>query len=226
MFDSVSIQFQLLIVTLKADKKEIQMKLIVAASLVMFSAYGIAGTDRHAPKTNISSDVSLYYKNESNGDNQFTGFGTSILIKNERSHLGASFNTSVNNAEVIDNTGHFQEFIAWEAGVKLGYFSNVFFYGEAGFDLGEFIFDDRNETVEEYIYSGYDDFGHYYEEVETYYVDYDNDDNKIDAYVGIGAGIHLGNLTLEAFSRVRQIDGDYWAAPNTTYSGIQVSYTF
>lgn len=189
------------------------MKKVIAVLLLSTSFASVASHE---------SGPSLFYKTESYGKNKISSVGTSILITGNESSLGLALNTSVGAAEVYDDYGYLQEYLAWEGGIKVGYFSKVFFYAEAGVDLGELIFDDRDE--DEHFY--FEDEHHHYNDDYYDYVSSYNDDNHVDAYVGVGAGINLGRLQIEAFSRVRNIDGIDWDAPQHTYSGVQFSLKF
>ena len=53
-----------------------------------------------------------------------------------------------------------------------------------------------------------------------------DDANNIDGYVGVGAGIKFEHVQIEAFTRLRQIDGEYWKAENQAFAGVKLSLVF
>ena len=53
-----------------------------------------------------------------------------------------------------------------------------------------------------------------------------NDGNNISGIVGIGAGVKFDHLQIEAFTRLRQIDGEYWKAENQAFTGAKLSVVF
>ena len=169
---------------------------LLAISLFAMSGFAHADPDANA---------SIFVKREYHDKDFISGIGAEIRITDPHSHFGASLNTSIGPARVTDYDGYEQEYMAWEGGIKLGYFSKLFVYVEAGVDLGELTFDDRDE-----------DHHHH-----DYY-----DDNHVDGYIGAGLGVNLGRLKFEGFSRYRQIDGENWDAPKQTYTGVQLSINF
>ena len=54
----------------------------------------------------------------------------------------------------------------------------------------------------------------------------DDDSNDIDGYIGVGAGYDFGHFQLEAFTRYRQIDGEYWKANNQVFVGVRAALSF
>ncbi len=155
--------------------------------------------------------LSIFIKNEFNGDDSISGLGVELLLKKKANNFGFAINSTIGAAEVTDTDGFLQNYIAWEVGMKLGYFSKLSLYGEVGFDLAETIFQDRendNEFHGHQIDNGYDN------------------QNDIDGYIGIGAGMNFGNVQINAYSRLRQIDGKNWKAKKQNFTGIILAFSF
>lgn len=152
----------------------------------------------------VSTRVFTSY--ESNGEDYIQGIGSGITFKNPRTNLGFQFNTSLNYAEVLATDGYLEDFFAWQGAMKVGVFSKLSFYVEAGIDLTELFFDDLR-----------------YDDHDDYYDDYHDD---IDSFVGIGAGIQAGPVKIEAFTRLREIDSRYWEADSEVFTGLQFSLNF
>ncbi|TQV89669.1 hypothetical protein [Aliikangiella coralliicola] len=148
----------------------------------------------------------FFFTYESNGDDYIAGVGTGVTFKDEDSNFGFQVNSSFNAAEVRADDGFIEDFFAWQASVKFGYFSNISVYGEAGIDLTEALFHD-------YRYDDDDDHHHHFED-------------DVDAFVGVGIGVDTGPIKIEAFSRRREIDSRYWEAEAETFSGVQLSINF
>ena len=184
------------------------LTILIIGPVLFFNSYVQASENEH---------VSLFIKSEFNDTDSIYAIGASVLIKDNTSNIGISINSSIGPATVNDQDGFKQDYIAWEGGVKFGYFSDIFVYAEAGLDLAEFILDDRDEEdYEHFHYNDHHEHGHNeYEE-----------SNDIDAYIGVGVGINFGHVQLETFARLRQIDGQHWKADNNVYSGIQASLSF
>jgi len=167
---------------------------------------------------------SVFISSEHQSGDQIAGIGVSALLKNSETNFGVSVLSSLANSEVIDNRGINQHYLAWEVGAKFGYFSDVFFYAELGFDFGELALQDRDEDRR---YDFHDDNGDLdftdFIEIRDRVHDSSND---IDGYVGIGVGYDFGRFQIEAFTRYRQIDGEYWKADNQTFSGVRASISF
>jgi len=188
-------------------------------TLTLFRCAFIFGLLLVTPKA-FSDDVSprLFYSYESNGGDSIYGIGTGITFKNAETNFGYQLNTSLNNANILATDGYREDFLAWQGSVKFGYFSDVFIYGEVGIDLGELLFHDLR-----YDHDGY--HSDYYYDLDTNSGSYEYEDN-IDAFFGIGAGLNSGPLRLEAFVRLREIDGKYWEARSENFSGLQISINF
>ncbi|WP_024609925.1 hypothetical protein [Pseudoalteromonas sp. TB64] len=150
-------------------------------------------------------NTAVFVKSEFNGDSSITSVGVEMMAKQNHSNFGVIFTSAVGAAKVDNKQGEQEEFITWDNGMKLGYFNDFFIYAELGLDLFELAFkNDRGDN--------------------TYQIEKSN--NDIDGYAGIGMGYHLKPFKIEAFTRVRQIDGYYWEAEEHIYSGVQLSLTF
>lgn len=178
---------------------------VIAGICLLGSANTFA---RHGGHSNHpdSSFPSFYYTYESNGKDYITGVGTSITFKDSQTNLGFGVSSSLNYAEVRATDGYLEDYFAWEAALRFGYFSKLSIYGEVGIDLTEALFHDLR----------YHDDDHYYDEYE----------DDVDAYFGAGIGINFGRLRVEGFSRLREIDSRYWEAESEVFSGVQVSINF
>lgn len=151
------------------------------------------------------ADVFIFHSYESNGADSISSLGVGVTVKSNNSHLGLQLNTSIANAELMATDGYIEEYNAWEASVKLGYFSTLSLYIEGGIDLSEALsYDLRyNDYEREYGYA-----------------------DNVDSYVGVGAGLRLGILQLDYFVRLRAIDSEYWQAESEVFSGLQISLNF
>lgn len=163
----------------------------------------------------------LFVKNEVNDNDYISGVGAEMWLTNHDSNFGVSVLTSIGKAEVTDRDNIQHDYIAWEAGLKLGYFSDVFAYAEVGFDLGELAFQDRDEDDHYHVYYGDEDNDFISANRKRY-----DDSNDIDGYVGVGAGFKFDHLQIEAFARLRQVDGEYWKADSQAYTGAKLSVVF
>ena len=180
-------------------------------ALLSFTFFSLA-TSAHGNDSMSYDDASvrLFSTYESNGKDFIEGVGIGLTLKSSDSNLGFQLNTSLNNAEVRATDGYIEDYFAWQGSVKFGLFSKVSLYLEAGVDLTELIFHDFR----------YDD--------HDYYDDHNNEhyEDDIDVFVGVGAGIELGRLKLEGFTRLREIDSKYWEAESEVFTGIQFSINF
>lgn len=178
--------------------------------LILLGAFSLLLSHQATAKSNIHlKDVKgfgVFVKHETNDTDNITGVGISQRVNFHRSELGAEFTTNINYAEVLTESGYLEEFMAWEGGVKLGYFSTVFVYVEAGIDLAELFVNDRDD----------DDCCRFF----------DKQDNDPDGYAGLGLGVQLQHLRVEAFARARQIDSYYWRNESQAYYGFQLSLGF
>jgi len=182
------------------------MKAICITAMTVLLTLLINSTQVNAQENNFDA-IAVFVKSESHNEDTLSSIGVSVLFKNQRTNLGLKVSTAIGTADIHDEALYKQEYLAWEAGIKMGYFSKLFFYGELGVDLAEFILHDRDDEYE-------------------YYDRHHHQDNDIDGYIGIGAGINFGKIQLETFARIRQIDSDGWQAQHVTYSGVQLSLSF
>ncbi len=173
--------------------------------------------------TNAEDKLSIFISNEYHDEDRITGIGASVLLKSAESNFGVSILSVIAPSEVVDTRGFKQHYLAWEVGAKFGYFSDVFFYAELGIDFGELALQSRDE----------DDQYDYYDEDDSLLTEFfsninrvKDNSNDIDGYVGIGAGYNFGHFQVEAFTRYRQIDGEYWKADNQVFTGIRASISF
>tara|TARA_R110000737_G_scaffold1951_4_gene5686 strand:+ start:3382 stop:4005 length:624 start_codon:yes stop_codon:yes gene_type:complete len=162
----------------------------------------------------------FFVKNEVNDNDHISGIGAEVWLTNSESNFGISVLTSIGHGAVTGRDNKQHDYLAWEAGLKLGYFSDVFAYAEVGFDLGELALQDRNEDDEYHLYSD-DDSDFIISNRRRY-----DEANNIDGYVGVGVGVKFEHVQLEAFTRLRQVDGEYWRADNQAFSGAKLSVVF
>lgn len=189
--------------------KTITSKLLAVTALTLFSLSSAAhGNDSPLEK---DTSVRLFSTYESNGRDFIEGVGIGLTFNGSNSNLGFQFNTSINNAEVRATDGYIEDYFAWQGSVKVGLFSKVSVYLEAGVDLTELLFHDLR----------YDDHNDYHD--NGYHHHYEDD---IDSFIGIGGGIQLGRLKFEGFSRLREIDSQYWEAESEVFTGVQFSVNF
>lgn len=185
-------------------------KTIFLLPVILFSA-DIAAHSRVEP--------GFFARVEKNHTDTIVSIGGEILKKHQETNIGFKIETGVIAGQVLDQFNNEQEYLSWETGFKFGYFSDVFIYGEAGVDFGELIFDDRDEDI--HVRFSTDE-----EIVLDLNRQHHDRQNDIDGYLGIGAGINYGHITLEAFARIRQIDGEYWKAAHTGFTGVRMAVTF
>ncbi|GAC17793.1 hypothetical protein GARC_0812 [Paraglaciecola arctica BSs20135] len=148
--------------------------------------------------------VSYFLKGEFNATDSITGIGFTLPIGPRYAAVKGEFVSSLNYAEVLDEDGDMQDFMAWDTGVRLGVYGKVFVYIEAGFDAFEIVSDDRRND-------------------DDYYFDKTQKNNSVDGYAGLGAGINMPNMRIEGFIKARQIDGDYWDSDKQVFYGLQIS---
>lgn len=181
---------------------------------------------------NTVNSMGFFIKTEINDRDYINGIGTEFWLTNTDSSVGIALNTSIGNAEVTDTLNIQHNYLAWDLGIKFGYFSNVFVYAELGFDFGELVLSDHDkdrydnelnfsEFLAFIVLDGYTDYHDY----TDYYENYDSS-NDIDGYIGSGIGIRFENLVVEAFARYRQVDGEYWRADSQIYSGAKLTLLF
>ena len=181
---------------------------------------------------NTLNNVGFFLKTEMNDQDYINGFGTELWLTNVSSSVGIAINTSIGNAAVTDTLNIQHNYLAWDLGIKFGYFSDVFVYAEIGFDFGEMVLSDNDkdrydndlnfsEFLAYIVLDGYTEYHDY----ADYYEDYDSS-NDIDGYIGAGAGMKFENIVVEAFARYRQVDGEYWQADSQVYSGLKLTLLF
>ncbi len=220
MLSSQKKSFSKLFIPAEKSAKNVRSIEFKSVCIVLFLCITFFSQDSNAHQR---KGVSIYVINEQNVNDSIIGFGVSTLHKVNNSDFGFVVDSSLSNAEVVDNDGYEQHYLAWELGGKVGYFSDVFLYAEFGFDFGELAFQDRDEE-EYYTYAS--DEGYYDEfdiDLRPRRDDYSND---IDAYIGVGTGIQLGHIQLTAYARYRQIDGEYWKANNQAFTGFRAAIVF
>jgi len=179
-----------------------------------------------AVNAQTNNNIGFFVKNEIHDSDYISGIGVEAWLINEDTQIGFAVNSSIGKAEVTDEYDYQHSYVAWDLGVKFGYFSDVFIYAELGLDLGELILQDRDED-------DYDDEDNQVDlgdilgilVLDDYYDEYDRS-NDIDAYVGVGVGLKLENIVIEGYSRYRQIDGEYWKANNQVFTGVKLTMMF
>jgi hypothetical protein len=190
----------------------IMKKIIIFICLnLIFSFYSYA---------NKSNDYIIFIKHSTNDSDYYSSVGVELIHRELNSNLGFSLNSSIGHAQVTDTFDYQNDFIAWEAGIKIGYFSDISLYAEFGVDLLELAFNDRSD----------DDYS---DNKNTYNTGFENDNfdhrhtnNNIDGYVGFGSSILLEQIKATAFVRYREISGYDWQAKNHTFSGIELAIVF
>ena len=181
---------------------------------------------------NTMNNIGFFLKTEINDEDYINGIGTELWLTNDSSSVGIAINTSIGNAEVTDTLNIQHSYLAWDLGIKFGYFSDVFVYAELGFDFGEMVLSDKDKDRYDndlnfsdflafIVVDGFRDYRDY----DDYYESYDSS-NDIDGYIGSGVGIKFDNIVLEGYARYRQIDGEYWQADSQIYSGVKLTLLF
>ena len=181
---------------------------------------------------NTINNVGFFLKTEINDHDYINGIGTEYWLTNTDSSVGIAINTSFGNAAVTDTLNIQHDYLAWDLGIKFGYFSDIFVYAEIGFDFGELMLSDHDkdkydddlnfsEFLAFVVLDGYVEYHDY----ADYYEDYDSS-NDIDGYIGSGVGMKYENIVVEAFARYRQVDGEYWRANSQVYSGVKLTLLF
>jgi hypothetical protein len=158
-----------------------------------------------AHSASAKKGVGVFVKHEFNSTDNITGVGISQNYASISKVLVGQVNSSINFAEILTQDQVLEEFLAWEIGGKLGYFSDFFIYVEAGIDLTELAFSNERDDCCR---------------------DFTHDDNNIDGYAGLGGGVDLGVLRLELFTRLRQIDSKNWQSESHVFYGAQLSLLF
>ncbi len=197
--------------------KNFSNKFLLVVTLVILPIAASAHDFRSSYEYANDFSKSFYTSYESNGADFISTIGLATnLIQNDE--FGVQLNTSIVTAEILATDGYLEEFSGWQVGVKAGYFGRVSMFVEAGFDLTEAIFNDIRDDEHSVVYTS---------DGVTYYEEYDEHSrNDVDIYLGAGAGLNLGKLSLEGIVRWRAIDGDYWQADSEFFSGVQLSLSF
>lgn len=159
-----------------------------------------------------SMSSNVYVKTEWQENDVITSVGADALFSINHSDFAFGYSSALGVAEVSTKKGGVEHYLTWDSGIKFGYFSDLYAYAEMGFDLFEaaaFEFKDECE----------DDFSHHH-------CDAHQGSNDLDAYAGIAIGVDLKPFKLEAFTRLRQIDGDYWESQNHVFGGVMVAISF
>lgn len=151
-------------------------------------------------------NASVFVIHERNSTDQITTVGVSKIFTRSNNGFVSEVNTAFGYAKVLSQEGFIEEYPVWESGVKLGYYSTVFMYVEAGIDLAELALNSEREAC--------------------CFRDDRRSNNQVDGYAGIGAGIDLGHTRLTLFVRARQIDANTWESQETVFSGVNFELTF
>jgi hypothetical protein len=148
----------------------------------------------------------VFVQYEANHTDHINTVGVSNFMPFPNSDFGAEALTSFSYAEVMTNAGTLEQYLAWQAGFRMGYYGAIFAYIEAGVDLSELILEqERNDCCE------YSD---------------DPMEDSVDGYIGVGTGLQLDVISIEVFARLRQIDSRYWHSAEHSYYGVQLSVQF
>jgi len=169
---------------------------------------------------NKSNDFIVFVKHETNDNDYYSSVGVEVIHRSLNSYLGFAVNSSIGYARVTDTFSVPHGFIAWEAGMKVGYFSNFSLYAEFGVDLLELTFNDRSD----------DDYPHNHHphntEFENNNFNHRDTSNNTDGYIGIGSSLMIEQIKVTAFVRLREISGYNWHTENHTFSGIELAVVF
>ncbi|MFQ3196703.1 MAG: hypothetical protein ACI8R9_001926 [Paraglaciecola sp.] len=150
----------------------------------------------------------VFVQYEFNDNDTIKTVGVANFIPFYNSDFGAQAMTIFSYAEVMTNDNYLEDYLAWEAGFRMGYYGVVIAYIEAGIDLTEWALKtQRNDCCESFN-------------------DNDNNQDQVDGYIGVGAVLQIQALTINAFARLRQIDTRYWQSAQQSYYGIQLSVSF
>ncbi len=162
------------------------------------------------------SNIYYFVKSEQNEQDRISGLGIEWLNVDRYNRFGISANSVLSVAQVIDEQGYQQEYFAWEYGLKWGYFSDYWLYGEAGVDVFELIFKDHDNDDGNYSRNEqhHDDSYHYHSH------------DSLDLYLGLGFGIELKPFVVETSMRLRNIDAPSWQAKNLMFANVQLGFKF
>jgi hypothetical protein len=185
--------------------------------IITFCLTLLCSLNAYADKSN---DYIIFVHHDANESDHYSTIGVEIIHRKMNSYLGFSVNSSIGYARVTDTYDYKHGFIAWEGGIKVGYFSDFSLYAEFGVDLAELAFNDRSD----------DDYPH---NNKAYNTDFENDNfdhrdsqNDLDGYIGIGSSFMIEQIKITGFIRFREISGYHWQAKNNTFSGIELAAVF
>jgi hypothetical protein len=148
----------------------------------------------------------VFVQYEANDTDRIQTVGVANFMPFPNSDFGGEALTSFSYAEVITDNGTLEQYLAWEAGFRMGYYGAVFAYIEAGVDLSELILaQERNNCC---------------------VISDEQQEDSVDGYIGVGAGVQIDVIRIEAFARLRQIDSRYWRSSEHNYYGVQLSVQF
>lgn len=182
-------------------------RLFILILLISFSTFSFAALQQ-------IGDVSFTVKNEWREDDQIQSLGIEALTFIDSTPIGFAFSSSFAYADVaVKDSVRREDYVAWDTGVKFGYFGQLFAYAEFGVDLFDMILQDLSGKDFKYDDNRWNEYD-------------DSHNNNIDGYLGFGIGLNAAPFKIEAFARARQIDGDDWRAENVWFSGVQVSVSF
>ncbi len=170
--------------------KKIGVLILIFASCASFakSTFGVSVSRENADIGNIST-FNFY--------SQFT---------DPRTKLGYQLGTGLSAAEITDFDGYVDHYTAWEGNVRVGLFSEVSIYLEAGIDIGELlVIDDHHDH---------------------YHSPYDDHHNEVDNYFGAGFGLSQEHIDIRVFSRYRYIDGSNLHDNQDVFTGVEFSLHF
>lgn len=169
---------------------------------------------------NTANDYSIYLHQGANDSDYYSSVGVEVIHRKRNSYLGVSVTSSLGYARVTDTMNDQHSFIAWEGGMKVGYFADFSLYAEFGVDLLELAFFDRDD--DEYSHNN----KRYSSDFENDNFDHRYSNNNIDGYIGIGSSLIIGQLKVTGFVRLREISGYNWRAKNHAFSGIELAVIF
>ncbi|WP_144392547.1 hypothetical protein [Pleionea sediminis] len=170
--------------------KKLSLLLILGAcSTASFaeSTVGFSLSREHADIGNIAS-FNIY--------SQFT---------DSRTNFGYQLGTGLSAAEITDYDGYVDHYTAWEGFGRIGFFSDVSLYLEAGIDIGEMLWLDDDHHHDHY---------------------YDEHHNDVDNFIGAGFGLSQDHFDLRVFSRYRYIDGYNLHDNQDVFTGVEFSLHF
>jgi len=170
---------------------------------------------------------SIFVTHELNGDSSITSVGAGMTFKDNHSNFGANISMSLGNAEIVTNKLRVEDYLAWELGAKVGYFSDISLYLEAGVDLGE-LFGREHHDDDHFHDNSFNLFDDHYDDHHSHYHDdhYSNRTDSLDAYIGVGGGINFGHVQLSGQVRFRQIDSEEWKSLDDVYTGVTLTMSF